>query len=52
MRRQASLTLSDPDADADDNMTASIHQAMSSSKASIQRLESHHLKQVSDERNR
>ncbi|KAI3480120.1 hypothetical protein L1887_57719 [Cichorium endivia] len=52
MRRQASLTLSDPDADADDNMTASIHQAMSSSKASIQRPESHHLKQVSDERNR
>ncbi|SPO21498.1 related to Vacuolar membrane protein [Ustilago trichophora] len=46
MRRQASLTLSDTGSDQETG-TQSIHQTLSASKASLQRSESHHLKQVS-----
>ncbi|SNX82759.1 related to Vacuolar membrane protein [Melanopsichium pennsylvanicum] len=50
MRRQASLTLSDPGSD-EENGSQSIHQTLSSSKASLQRSESHHLKNVSTDIN-
>ncbi|KAJ9477371.1 Vacuolar membrane protein [Pseudozyma hubeiensis] len=45
MRRQASLTLSDAGSDQDTD-GRSIHQTLSDSKASLQRAETHHLKQV------
>ncbi|TKY89439.1 hypothetical protein EX895_001970 [Sporisorium graminicola] len=47
MRRQASLTLSDTASDEETDGQG-IEQAMSSSKASLQRPESHHLARVSD----
>ena len=50
MRRQASLTLSD--AGSDDDVAPGIHQALSSSKASLQRSESHHLTHVSTDSNK
>ena len=45
MRRQASLTLSDNGSD-DLAEAQSVHQALSSSKATLQRSERHHLNQV------
>ncbi|KAJ1019428.1 hypothetical protein NDA16_004545 [Ustilago loliicola] len=50
MRRQASMTLSDHGSD-DEPGSQSIHQALTSSKASLQRSESHHLKQVGNDSN-
>ncbi|CDR88089.1 related to Vacuolar membrane protein [Sporisorium scitamineum] len=47
MRRQASLTLSDTASDGEEE-SQGINQAISSSKASLQRPESHHLTQVPD----
>lgn len=45
MRRQASLTLSDAGSDQD-SASQSMYQPSSNSRASMQRSESHHLKQV------
>lgn len=46
MRRQASLTLSDPGSE-EETGTQSIGQSLSNSRASLKRSESHHLKEVS-----
>ncbi|SPC60641.1 related to Vacuolar membrane protein [Ustilago sp. UG-2017b] len=48
MRRQASMTLSDHGSD-EERGSQSIHQALTSSEASLQRSESHNLKQVSND---